>query len=123
MDTFEKDMAKKQLEILKTINRNLNYIGRKLEMIDSTLQKHGNTIMPGAEITEEEPDYEPMVRVSDVEDWNKNFYDSLSVYHNLNDLETAMVFGWINRMLKDLAKQNKFINIDIQKGDTNETEE
>ena len=98
---------------LKTINRNVNYIGRKLEMIDSTLQNHGIAIMPGAEATEEENEYESMVRVSDVETWNKNFYDNLSVDHNLNDQETAMVFGWINRMLKDLAKQNKFIDIDI----------
>lgn len=41
---------------LKTINRNVNYIGRKLEMIDSTLQKHGIAIMPGAELTAEEPE-------------------------------------------------------------------
>lgn len=56
MDTFEKEMAKKQLEILKTINRNLNYIGRKLEMINSTLEKHGIAIMPEVEAAEEEPE-------------------------------------------------------------------
>lgn len=31
---------------LKAINRNVNYIGRKLEMIDATLQKSGIAIMP-----------------------------------------------------------------------------
>jgi hypothetical protein len=102
---------------LKTINRNVNYLGRKLEMIDSTLQKHGIAIMPEAELTVEEPEYDPVVRVSDIEAWNRNFYDNLSVDHNLNDQETSMVFGWINRMLKDLAKQDKFINNDIQKGE------
>lgn len=34
---------------LKTINRNVNYIGRKLEMIDFTLQKHGIAVIPAAE--------------------------------------------------------------------------
>lgn len=100
---------------LKTINRNVNYVGRKLEMIDSTLQKHGIAIMPEAELTAEEPETESVVRVSDIETWNRNFYDNLSVDHNLNDTETAMVFGWINRMLKDMAKQDKFV--DIQKGE------
>lgn len=49
MDTFEKQLAKQQLEILKTINRNLNYIGRKLEMINTTLEKHGIAVIPAAE--------------------------------------------------------------------------
>lgn len=122
MDASERAMTQKLLDSLKTINRNINYIGRKLEMIDSTLQKRGIAIMPVLESTEEKPETEPVVRVSDIEAWNKNFYDNLSVDHNLNDQETAMVFGWINRMLKDLAKHGKFIDIDIQKGDTNETE-
>lgn len=46
MDTFEKDMAKKQLEILKTINRNLNYIGRKLELLNATIEKNGFAVLP-----------------------------------------------------------------------------
>ena len=53
MDTFEKEMARKQLEILKTINRNLNYIGRKLEMLNSTMEKNGIVMLPTEEITEE----------------------------------------------------------------------
>lgn len=113
MDTAEKQLAKQQLDTLKAINRNINYLGRKLEETNRILEKHGIAIMPGAEAAEEET----VVRVSDIEDWNKNFYNNLSCKHNLNDLETAIVFGWINRMLKDLAKQNKFINIDIQKGE------
>lgn len=46
MDTFEKEMAKKQLEILKTINRNLNYIGRKLELLNATIEKNGIAVLP-----------------------------------------------------------------------------
>lgn len=52
MDTFEKQLAKQQLVILKTINRNLNYIGRKLEMINTTLEKHGIAVMPTVETGE-----------------------------------------------------------------------
>lgn len=88
----------------------LKDISTQLEMIDSTLQKHGIAIMPEAEVTAEES----VVRVSDIEAWNRNFYDNLSVDHNLNDEETAMVFGWINRMVKDMAKQDKIIEPEKQ---------
>lgn len=50
---------------LKTINRNVNYIGRKLEMIDSTLQKHGIAIMPEAELTVEEPEKDYGEQIAD----------------------------------------------------------
>lgn len=50
---------------LKTINRNVNYIGRKLEMIDSTLQKHGIAIMPVAEAAEEEPEKDYGEKIAD----------------------------------------------------------
>ena len=46
MDPFEKELAKKQLEILKTINRNLNYIGRKLELLNATMEKNGIAVLP-----------------------------------------------------------------------------
>jgi uncharacterized membrane protein len=50
---------------LKTINRNVNYIGRKLEMIDSTLQKHSIATMPGAEAAEEEPEKDYGEKIAD----------------------------------------------------------
>ena len=50
---------------LKTINRNVNYIGRKLEMIDSTLQKHGIAIMPEVELTAEEPEKDYGEQIAD----------------------------------------------------------
>jgi hypothetical protein len=111
MDPFEKEMAKKQLGAFKSINANIAFLGKELKRTNDILEKHG------AEATEEEPEHDPVVRVSDIEAWNRNFYDNLSVDHNLNDQETSMVFGWINRMLKDLAKQDKIVNIDIQKGE------
>lgn len=48
------EYERKQLDILKVINRNLNYVGRKLEMIDSTLQKHGIAVMPTIDIQKED---------------------------------------------------------------------
>lgn len=50
---------------LKAINRNVNYIGRKLEMIDSTLQKSGIAIMPVAETTIEEPEKDYGEKIAD----------------------------------------------------------
>lgn len=52
MDTFEKEMARKQLDVLKTINRNLNYIGRKLEIINATMEKNGIAVFPTEHIEE-----------------------------------------------------------------------
>ena len=46
------EFERKQLDILKVINRNLNYIGRKLELIDSTLQKHGIAVIPTVETSD-----------------------------------------------------------------------
>ena len=50
---------------LKTINRNVNYIDRKLEMVNSTLEKHGIAIMPGAEAVEEEHEKDYGEQVAD----------------------------------------------------------
>lgn len=52
MDTFEKEMAKKQLETLKAINRNLNYIGRKLELLNATMEKNGIAVLPTEHVEE-----------------------------------------------------------------------
>lgn len=57
MDTFEKEMAKKQLETLKSINRNLNYLGRKLEETNKILQKNGMAVFAELDTTTEPPSY------------------------------------------------------------------
>ena len=111
LTTYEKQT----LDTLKSINRNINYLGRKLELTNDILKKQGIAVMPVIEAAE--PEYETMVRVSDIDAWKKNFYDNISVDHHLNDDETNMVFGWINRMLEDLDKAGKFVDIDIQKED------
>lgn len=56
MDTFEKDLAKKQLEVLRTINRNLNHIGRKLEETNRILAKNGFAVLPTETDKPEETD-------------------------------------------------------------------
>lgn len=49
MDTAEKQLAKQQLDTLKAINRNINYLGRKLEETNRILEKHGIAVIPAAE--------------------------------------------------------------------------
>ena len=67
MDTFEKNLAKKELETLQAINRNINFLGRKLEMTNNILGKYGIAILPGAKpsITEDSDDFKQFV--SDVD--------------------------------------------------------
>lgn len=102
---------------LKTINRNVNYVGRKLEMIDSTLQKHGIAIMPGAEATEEEikqpTEYAKYVKTEDIAEWRQSFYNT----SQLSDENKELVVGGIYRMLKFMEENGKIVNIDIQKGE------
>lgn len=46
---FMTEFERKQLDILKTINRNINYLGRKLEETNRLLEKHGIAVIPTAE--------------------------------------------------------------------------
>lgn len=114
MDPFEKQLAKQQLETLKAINRNINYLGRKMELTNDILKKNGVNVLPVIETTDKGPNYQQMVRLNDILDWKNNFYDNLSVDHNLNDYETKLVYGWINRMIQDLEQKGKVIGIDIK---------
>lgn len=111
MDQFEKDMARKQLKVLKTINRNINYLGRKLEATNDILQKNGITVMPTVE-TEKAAEYEAVVRVSDIKAWKDRLFNEAS--HSSN---AEIVGGFINLMMKDLSNDGKILNIDIQKGE------
>ena len=82
MDAFEKELAKKQLEVLKSINRNINFLGRKLEMTNNILGKYGIAILPGAEeIKEQEkPDEgEAVVRVSDIKRCIDRYYSKIAI--------------------------------------------
>ena len=47
MDTFEKDMAKKQLALMKNINANIAFLGKELKRTNDILEKQGVAVIPG----------------------------------------------------------------------------
>jgi hypothetical protein len=53
---FMTEFERKQLDILKVINRNLNYLGGKLEDTNKILEKHGIAIFPTVEETKKPVD-------------------------------------------------------------------
>ena len=83
MDAFEKELAKKQLEVLKSINRNINFLGRKLEMTNNILGKYGIAILPGAEPAKEEQEKpaedEAVIRVSDIKRCIDRYYSKIAI--------------------------------------------
>ena len=112
MDTFEKQLAKQQLETLKAINRNINYVGRKLELTNDILKKQGIAIIPTTTSTEEH-EWEEMVRISDINDWKDDFFNTT----RLSEDDAKLVLGAINQMINDLFNKEKIVKIDIQKED------
>lgn len=71
------EFERKQLDILKTINRNLNYVGRKLELINATLERNGIAVMPGVVATEEEPEKNYGEGLSTIAELKKNLADEI----------------------------------------------
>lgn len=112
MDSFEKQNAKNVLETLKAINRNINYVGRKLELTNDILKKQGIAIVPTTTSTEEH-EWEEMVRISDINDWKDDFFNTT----RLSEDDAKLVLGAINQMLNDLFVKEKIVKIDIQKED------
>lgn len=112
MDSFEKQNAKNVLETLKAINRNINYLGRKLELTNDILKKQGIAIVPTTTSTEEH-EWEEMVRISDIDDWKNEFFSTTVLSEN----DAKLVLGAINQMINDLFNNRKIVKIDIQKED------
>lgn len=112
MDSFEKQNAKSVLETLKAINRNINYLGRKLELTNDILKKQGIAIVPTTTSTEEH-EWEEMVRISDIGDWKDEFFSTTVLSEN----DAKLVLGAINQMINDLFNNRKIVKIDIQKED------
>lgn len=112
MDSFEKQNAKNVLETLKAINRNINYVGRKLELTNDILKKQGIAIVPTTTSTEEH-EWEEMVRISDINDWKDDFFNTT----RLSEDDSKLVLGAINQMINDLFTKEKIVKIDIQKED------
>jgi len=115
MDSFEKQNAKNVLETLKAINRNINYLGRKLELTNDILKKNGVNVLPVIETTTttKEPEWEEMVRISDIDDWKTEFFSTTVLSEN----DAKLVMGAINQMINDLFNKEKIVKIDIQKED------
>ena len=111
MDAFEKDQAKKQLEVLKSINRNINFLGRKLEMTNNILGKYGIAILPGAEpVKEETPDEnEAVVKIGDIKAWVDQFCESRSIDRQMTSGEVSLVATAFNMLFEDLEKDGKLI--------------
>ena len=112
MDSFEKQNAKNVLETLKAINRNINYVGRKLELTNDILKKQGIAVIPTTTTTKE-PEWEEMVRISDINDWKDEFFNTT----RLSEDDAKLVLGAINQMISDLFNKEKIVKIDIQKED------
>ena len=112
MDSFEKQNAKQQLETLKAINRNINYLGRKLELTNDILKKQGIAIVPTTTSTEEH-EWEEMIRISDINDWKDEFFNTT----RLSEDDAKLVLGAINQMINDLFNNRKIVKNDIQKED------
>jgi len=118
MDSFEKQNAKNVLETLKAINRNINYLGRKLELTNDILKKNGVNVLPVIETTTtttttKEPEWEEMARISDIKDWQDEFFSTTV----LSEDDAKLVLGAINQMISDLFTKEKIVKIDIQKED------
>ena len=112
MDSFEKQNAKSVLETLKAINRNINYVGRKIELTNDILKKQGIAIVPTTTSTKEH-EWEEMVRISDINDWKDDFFNTT----RLSEDDAKLVLGAINQMINDLFNKEKIVKIDIQKED------
>lgn len=112
MDSFEKQNAKNVLETLKAINRNINYVGRKLELTNDILKKQGIAVIPTTTTTKE-PEWEEMARISDINDWKDDFFNTT----RLSEDDSKLVLGAINQMINDLFTKEKIVKIDIQKED------
>lgn len=112
MDSFEKQNAKSVLETLKAINRNINYLGRKLELTNDILKKQGIAIVPTTTSTKE-PEWEEMARISDIDAWKDEFFNTT----RLSEDDSKLVLGAINQMINDLFNKRKIVKIDIQKED------
>lgn len=113
MDAFEKELAKKQLEVLKSINRNINFLGRKLEMTNNILGKYGIAILPGAEAVKEEEEKpaenEAVVKIGDIKAWVDQFCESRSIDRQMTSGEVSLVATAFNMLFEDLKKDGKLI--------------
>lgn len=97
MDTFEKDMAKKQLALMKNINANIAFLGRELKRTNDILEKQGIAVIPTTSSDDEAFDF--CFSESEIKDWQNKFFAE----SKLKDDDVKLVYGCINQMMRDIT--------------------
>ena len=91
MDTFEKEMAKKQLVVLKSINANIAFLGKELKRTNDILDKHGVAVLPTM--------LDIYFSENEIMDWLDKFFAE----SKLKDDDVKLVYGFINQMMRDIT--------------------
>ena len=111
MDTFEKDMAKKQLALMRNINANIAFLGKELKRTNDILEKQGIAVLPTTSSDDETLDF--CFSENEIMDWqDKIFTDS-----KLKDDDVKLIYGCINQMMRDITADRE------RKENDHETEE
>lgn len=98
MDTFERDMAKKQLAMLKSINANIAFLGKGLKRTNDILEKQGIAVIPTTNSNDDER-FDVWFSYNEIMDWRDKFFDETK----LKDDDAKLVFGCINQMVRDIT--------------------
>ena len=101
MDTFEKEMAKKQLALMKSINANIAFLGKELKRTNDILEKQGVAVIPGV-LEETKGDDETLdiwFSHNEIMDWRDKFFAE----SKLKDDDVKLVYGCINQMMRDIT--------------------
>ena len=98
MDTFEKDMAKKQLTVMNKINANIVFLGRELKRTNDILEKQGIAVLPTTSSSDDET-LDFYFSESEIMDWQDKFFAE----SKLKDDDVKLVYGCINQMMRDIT--------------------
>ena len=98
MDTFEKDMAKKQLAIMKNINANMVFLGKVLKRTNDILENQGIAVLPTTSSSDDEA-FDIYFSESEIKDWQNKFFAE----SKLKDDDVKLVYGCINQMMRDIT--------------------
>ena len=98
MDTFEKEMAKKQLALMKNINANIAFLGKELKRTNDILEKQGIAVIPTTSSSDDEA-LNVCFSENEIKDWQNKFFAE----SKLKDDDVKLVFGCINQMMRDIT--------------------
>lgn len=103
MDTFEKDIAKKQLAVMNKINTNIASLGKLLRRTNDILEKQGS----------DDEELDILYSRNEIMDWRDKFFAETK----LKDDDAKLVYGCINQMMRDITADRE------RKENDHETEE